>query len=136
MRRGASAVEFALCLPFVLLFVVGSTDFALWAGLHMTTVRAVQDGARVASVLVVPDGEDATVTLESTAESATLETLTLWGASSGASVDATWAADGDGIMWLTVTAQVTYNPVMGVASPFQRPVLKSFVVMTQEQINN
>ena len=134
-RRGASAVEFALSLPWVLLALVGSVDFAMWLLSHQTVSRAVQDGARVASVILLEDGSSDGAPIEEGAEQATLDALVMQGHNQS-SVDATWAADANGLMWLTVSAAVTYNPLLGDYSPFPRVIRRNFVVMTQEQINN
>ncbi len=136
-RRGASAVEFALCLPWVLLCIVGTTDFAMWAQTHHAVARAVQDGARHGSMIVIPDGSNDGGPIESAAEEATLEAMRLWGANiAGASINAEWDADGEAMMWLSVTATVPYQSLFGVSSPLQRPVVRTFSVVTQEQINN
>lgn len=135
-RRGASAVEFALCMPFALLAIVSMTDFAMWTLTHHAVSRAVQDAANIASRTVIPDGGDDGAIIETTASDMATESLTLWGATpAGTTVTADWKADADDMMWLTVYARVPYEPLMGTFSPFKRDVERQFVVLTMEQIN-
>lgn len=49
-RRGAAAVEFAVCLPVVLLVVFGSIQAASMLFLRQATIQAAYEGAKVAVV--------------------------------------------------------------------------------------
>lgn len=49
-RRGAAAVEFAVCLPVVLLVVFGSIQAASMLFLRQATIQAAYEGVRVAVV--------------------------------------------------------------------------------------
>ena len=133
-RRGANAIEFALALPFVLLMLTASTDFAMWSFARQAVSRAVQDGAREASRLTLPaDATDGSL-IETTAENTVLDALTTWGLdAAGSTVNANWAADVDGRMWLTVSAVVPYQSFFGLQSIMNRPVSRTFVLYTQEQ---
>ena len=133
-RRAASAVEFALCLPFVLLLLIGSTDFALWAHAHQTLSRATQDGARVGAAVLVPEAATGTEIVDA-AEAATIAAMTIGGFDPGdATVAASWDVDGAGVAWLTVVATAPYTSILGTG-PFDAPITKAFAVVTQEQIN-
>lgn len=135
-RRGSSAVEFGLSLPWVLLSIVSMCDFAMWTLTHHAVSRSVQDAASVGSRVVIPEGDDDGDVIIDTAEQTAIDSLQLWGTyPSGTTVAATWKSDDDGMMWLTVDATVPYTPIVGVISPFNRPIQRRFVVLTQEQVN-
>lgn len=133
-QRGASAVEFVLCLPMALFMVIGALDFAMWALTRQAVSRAVQDGARQASVMTLDDSETAT-DLENAAEAATKDALATWGlANPGIAIDADWVPDADGVWWLTVAATVPYTSMFGTLDQtYGRPVTRRFLVYTQEQ---
>lgn len=132
-RRGANAVEFALMLPSMMLLLVGSADFALWAHAHQVLSRSVQDGARVGSMVLL--AEEATAEpIEQAAEQATRLALRLSGYDADAAVVSTeWRADAEDLSWLEVVAQIQHTSLIGDNSPFQRPIRKRFRVVTQEQ---
>ena len=135
-RRGATAMEFALCLPFVLMLVITALDFSSWTLTQQAVSRAVQDGARVGSFVLLPDGATDGGDIETGAEDAVLQSLSRWGVDEpGMSVDATWALGDDGLMWLTVSAVVPFTSILGTSSLFARPVQRTFVVVTQEQLD-
>lgn len=136
MKRGASAVEFALCMPFAVLAIVGMADFATWTMARHAVSRAVQDACTLTAKVAIPDGGDDGTYLETMAKDMARDSLELWGgAFTSTEVTASWAEDEEGVMWLRVTASMPFQPVMGSASPFRRNVSRSFVVLTQEQIN-
>ena len=54
-RRGAAAVEFAVCLPVVLLVVFGSIQAASMLFLRQATIQAAYEGVKVA---ISDDGTD------------------------------------------------------------------------------
>ncbi|MEN0060873.1 MAG: TadE family protein [Myxococcota bacterium] len=132
-KRGASAVEFVLCMPVALIMITGSIDFALWGLTRQAVSRAVQDGARQASVLTLAEGEPYDA-LETYSTTAVTEALATWGLSSkGMLVGASWQADNSGVWWLTVDASVPYESILPIYSAMNRPVTRQFVVYTQEQ---
>lgn len=49
-ERGAAAVEFALCVPFLVLIVFGSIDFGLAVQARTSVGNAAREGVRVASL--------------------------------------------------------------------------------------
>lgn len=54
--RGAAAVEFALCLPLLLLLVFGTIDFGRALNAQLTITQAAREGVRLAA-LGYPAGE-------------------------------------------------------------------------------
>lgn len=48
--RGAAAVEFALCLPILLLLVFGIIDFGRMLNAQLTLTEAAREGARLAAL--------------------------------------------------------------------------------------
>jgi Flp pilus assembly protein TadG len=48
--RGAAAVEFALCLPLLLLLVFGIIDFGRMLNAQITLTQAANEGARLAAL--------------------------------------------------------------------------------------
>jgi Flp pilus assembly pilin Flp len=55
-QRGASAVEFALLLPLLVLFVFGIIEFGAWFYDQAVITNASRVGARLGSVLYAVDG--------------------------------------------------------------------------------
>lgn len=132
--RGASAVEFALALPFVLGMLLSATDFALWAFTRQAVSRSVQDGSRQASTMSLPISATDATPITDTAKTATLDALGTWGiTASPGDINANWSPDGGGTYYLTVTATVAYDSPFGLDSFFNQPVTRTFVVFTQEQ---
>jgi Flp pilus assembly protein TadG len=56
--RGAAAVEFALLLPVLMLFIFGIIDFGRMVNAKITINEAAREGARAAAILGVPQGHD------------------------------------------------------------------------------
>ncbi|MEO0601082.1 MAG: TadE family protein [Myxococcota bacterium] len=134
LRRGASAVEFALAFPFIVLLLTASTDFALWSFSRQAVSRSVQDGAREASRLTLPADANDGKPITDLAEATTRAALDTWGLDGTNSfIIAQWAPDVNDRMWLTVTARVPYTSIFGIQSPLDGPVTKRFTLYTQEQ---
>jgi len=135
-RRGASAIEFALCMPFVLLLIIGSVDCAMWTLAHQSLARAVQDGARVGAEFLVPDDGNGKE-IENAALAATRTAVQQAGFDpSEVALSAVWSVENNRKAWLAVQATATNTPLMGIRSPFAVDVRKRFVVFTQEQPND
>ena len=93
-RRGANAVEFALSVPWALLLIVSTADFAMWTLTHHAVSRAVQDAARVSSRIAVPEGMDDGAPITDAAEDLTRNALGHWNAyAEGTNIEASWEAD-------------------------------------------
>ncbi len=63
-RRGANAVEFALILPFLVLFIAGIVDVSWYLNQHQLLIQAVRDAARSGAV---EDADSAEIAAEETA---------------------------------------------------------------------
>lgn len=59
-RKGAAVVEFAVCLPLIVLIMLGSIEAANMLFLRQALVQASYEGAKAA---VKPESDNATVTL-------------------------------------------------------------------------
>lgn len=60
--RGAAAVEFALILPLLLLFLFGVVQFGFMFSVYNTMVHAAREGARAMAVEQLDEGEGETLT--------------------------------------------------------------------------
>lgn len=133
-RRGANAVEFALSLPIILLLVVATIDFTLWTQTSYRLARAVHDGARVGVATLTDSAETDPQPILDATEDAIRASAELGGLdTSRMKVAATWDIDGDGVAWVTVEAEAQYLPIIGLRTPFQRPVIKRFAFVPKEQ---
>ena len=57
-QEGASALEFALVLPILILLIFGAFSVALGFNLKLSISHAARDGARYAATLDLPDEDD------------------------------------------------------------------------------
>ncbi len=108
-RRGASAIEFALTVPFLFAVFSGIMEYGMVFFSQVGVINAVRDGARIA---VSVDEDDA----ESTAEARALEVLDEFGltCAAGCSVTATLGTGPSGYATITVSAEVPYEVLFGL----------------------
>lgn len=112
--RGATAVEFALLLPLLLLIVFGTIDFGRALNAQITLTQAAREGARLAAL-----GQPPSVVADRTVTAAT-------GLSLNAASNVTVGHDcqsGDGAKGYDGTVSVTYSfsfvtPVGAIAGIF------------------
>jgi Flp pilus assembly protein TadG len=131
--RGAAAVEFALCLPFVVTLLAGLID----GGMHLATMhlvsRAARDGARIGSTTNEPFPADGSLIIANATATAT-SSMTGAGFSPGHfTVTATWPQDADGLRWVNVVVTGSQPPMFGSLSPFGGTLTQRFTMVTQEQ---
>ncbi len=69
-RRGAAVIELAVCLPVILLIVIGTIEAASLLFLKQTLVQAAYEGAKVA--IVSGDSEQVTQVVDAVAASRNL----------------------------------------------------------------
>jgi Flp pilus assembly protein TadG len=74
--RGASAVEFALLLPVLLLLLFGIVDFGRAINAQITLTQAAREGARVAALGQINPAVQTRVTAAATGLSSVVATVT------------------------------------------------------------
>lgn len=133
-RRGASAVEFALTFPIVVLLTVGAIDFTMWVQTSYRLARAVHGGARVGIATVTDDpAEDPQPILDAT-EAAIVQSAVLAGLDADdVTVTAEWDVDGNNVAWVRVTARTPFTPLVPFETPFKQDVIKRFSFVPKEQ---
>jgi len=68
--RGAAAVEFALCVPMLVLLIFGSIEFGLAVSARTQVGNAAREGVRMASLVGMHDGASATAEVTAAATNA------------------------------------------------------------------
>ncbi len=108
-RKGASAIEFALTVPFLFAVFSGIMEYGMVFFNQVGVINAVRDGARIA---VSADDTEAV----SIAEARALEVLDEFGLTcdTGCSVAAVLGTAAGGYDTLTVTAEVPYEVLFGL----------------------
>jgi hypothetical protein len=133
-QHGASAVEFTLTLPVMLLVVMGIVELSLLMHrVHLVT-RAARDACRLGTGVI--EGTEPTGDLiEAAAEEHALTVLATQAVEcgSGCDVDATWF-ENDGWMLLRVVIEVPYVPFSGLMPMLPETTRGSFTMLTQQQV--
>ena len=80
-EKGASAVEFALILPILIMLVFGIFQFGIAYNNYIALTHAAREGARLAAVTVITDENIAWFEnrVQESAPSVTIESITLSG---------------------------------------------------------
>jgi Flp pilus assembly protein TadG len=127
-RRGASAIEFALTLPFLFGIFSGVFEYGMVFFNQVGVINAVRDGARIA---VAADESDATMIAEARA----YEVLDEFGLNcdEGCQVSATLGTAPGGYSTISVSAQVPYTPLFGLIPTPEN--LSGSIVMRYESLN-
>lgn len=132
-RRGASAIEFALCLPFVVTLLGGIID----GGVHLATMhavsRAARDGARIGSTSTEPFPATGNTIIANALIAANSSMRSAGFATTDFSTTATWTPDSNRLYWVTVTVTGRKNPLFGSLTPFNNTLTQKFLMVTQEQ---
>lgn len=132
-RRGASAIEFALTLPVLIVIIAGITEYGWLLHQRAQLVRAVREGVRLAVVgpnssNPVPSTTAVTRTRELLNEFAfDMSTASVTARMSNQHADAANTND-----TISVTALVRYQPLMGGLVPSPRDIDASLVMMLQD----
>lgn len=108
-RRGASAVEFALTLPIVMLIISAVLDYGWFLAQDANVLHAVREGARVGVAVPLDDGPD-TAAINHTTQ--ILEVMGI-GCGSGCEVTATIGTTAT-LDVMTVRAVIPYDPLLGI----------------------
>jgi Flp pilus assembly protein TadG len=106
-RRGASALEFALVAPVLLLSIFGVLDWSWFMYRRVPVILAAERGARAAAGVRVDQNP------EGAATAAAEEWLTRYGMASGAVVTAVLTVEGGGNV-VEVRVEVPSRPLVGV----------------------
>ena len=110
-RRGASAVEFALTLPVILVIASAVIDYGWYLHQATSVVHAVREGARFGSTVALDDGPDVEAVNQTTTVLNTLGVPCSSGA--GCEVAAILGTTGT-LTSMTVTAEIEYLAPFGL----------------------
>lgn len=128
MRRGSSAIEFALVLPVIVVIMAGILEYGWYLFQLSSVVHAVRDGTRIGVTVPVEDGPEDTATAHARN---VLEGLGVPCADGSCVVEATLVPAGDvTVMRLDISAP--YEPVIGLL-PHPTQLRAHFTMMMQEQ---
>lgn len=123
-RTGAAVVEFAVCLPVILLVVLGSIEAASMLFLRQTLVQAAYEGAKVA--IRTGDSASAETVIRQVATGRRIEQLTIKTSPS----DLNTALPGETIT-IEVSAPGDANSLFPFG-PFKNKVVSASAVMVRE----
>jgi Flp pilus assembly protein TadG len=106
--RGAAAVEFALVLPILLLFVMGTIEWGWFFFTHQRVVNAAREGARAGTLLPPPPSSTASQ-VQAAAVTAAGDYLTAVGlTNTGVTADPAYAmSDGSQAVRVVITYPYT-----------------------------
>lgn len=110
-RRGAAAIEFALCLPWICYILFGILEYGWVFFQHANVIAAVRSGVRYAAT------QPASSTVEADAETLVRDTLTGLGFNPSNVSTALITATRNGSYpteTITVRAEVPYSPIAGL----------------------
>jgi hypothetical protein len=119
-RRGASAIEFAMWLPILLMFISAVVDWGVYMTTRVTVARAVMEGTRFGAAVFEPTTVPAGSQIVPRARSRTVKLLQDMGitcAPPGCSINVTYCDTGQGgpcqnppFDGLVVEVTVPYRP--------------------------
>ena len=124
-RRGAAVVEFAVCLPVIMLIVLGSIEAASMLFLRQALVQSAYEGAKVA-VRQSGNNTDATQAIENVAAGRRLNGVSIEFTPS----DVSTAAQGEPITVL-ISAPGDSNSFIPFG-PFKNRIVAARAVMVKE----
>ena len=130
-RRGASALEFALTLPIVMVVLTGILEYGWYLFQLSNVVHALRDGTRIGVTVPLEDDEGPIMRAESHAR-AVLDGLGVpCTESGGCLVRANIAVTGD-VDIMTMSIEVDYTPIVGLL-PTPALLHGDFTMMMQAQ---
>ena len=138
-QSGIALLEFALWLLPIMILLAGVIEVSRMLSIQHTIARAARDGARIGVGVThasAPSTGPATETdIENAAINHAVEVLNDTGLTcgSGCVVTATWFQNTSGRMMLTVEVQYPFTPIMGLVATWERPLVRDFTMMTQQQ---
>ena len=134
-RRGSQAVEFALCLPILVLVLGGIVEYGLMFNQYLSVLSAARDGSRWGATPGVA-GNDA----EDEATEQVRESLVMLGLSCTTQQESlgqckitSELTDVQGLDAIKVVVEVAYNPITGglLPSPEKLSAESYFVLINQ-----
>ena len=131
LRRGASALEFALTLPIVMAILAGILEYGWYLLQLSNVVHALRDGTRIGVTVPIDDAEGPTLRAEAHARSVLDGLGVPCTEGGGCWVNATIGPSGD-ITTLTMAIEVDYTPIVGLL-PAPSQLHGTFTMMMQEQ---
>jgi len=130
-RRGASALEFALTLPIVMVVLTGILEYGWFLFQLSNVVHALRDGTRIGVTVPLEDDEGAVPRAEAHAR-AVLDGLGVPCTDGGGCiVRANIAVAGD-VDTMTMSIEVDYTPIVGLL-PTPALLRGDFTMMMQQQ---
>ena len=132
-RSGSTAVEFALCLPFVFAILAAITDLSVFLSELHNIDRACRDAARVGAATLdasPPIGDDIEAAALEQA-SAVLTAVNL--DPSLAATSARWRVESDGYAYVTVSVTYPFFAPVGIFPSLNGGVRSNFTMMTLQQ---
>lgn len=141
-RRGAAAIEFALWLPILLLFLSAVVDWGYYWNTRVKVARAVMEGTRSASAvyegpLVLPPGSK----VADSARTRTAVILNEFGISCPAAncaMNVNWCDSGGApcgnppFQAIQVRVQLDFTPMVGII-PTPSKISETFIMSTEYQ---
>ena len=124
-RRGAATVEFAVCLPIIVLVVFGSIEGASMLFLRQAMIQSAYEGAKVA-ILDGSTNSDATAAIEAVGNGRRLNDLEIEFDPSNVA-----AADPGDLITVTVSAPGDSNSFLKFG-PFKNKMVSASAVMVKE----
>jgi Flp pilus assembly protein TadG len=124
-RKGAAVVEFAVCLPVILLIVLGSIEAASMMFLRQALVQSAYEGAKVA-IRNNGNNADANAAIQAVAAGRRINQLTV----TFEPADVSTVAQGDTVR-VTITAPGDTNSFIPFG-PFKNKLVAAQAVMVKE----
>jgi len=137
LRRGSTAVEFVLIIPWLTVLVIGIAEFSMYVSHLHRLQRAARDGARVGQLTIEgpdPDGSGIIAAAEGQARQVLAANGVPCGLSDGCSATAEWLplVEGDDTHWVVVSVAAPYGSLSNLLPELSRPRMR-FSMVTQQQ---
>ena len=131
LRRGASALEFALTLPVVMVVLAGILEYGWYLFQLANVVHALRDGTRIGVTVPLEEATPPTARAEAHARAIMRGLGVPCDEEDGCTVTAVVIPNEDFDV-LTLTIEVDYTPIVGLL-PSPSQLQGSFTMMMQEQ---
>jgi len=131
LRRGASALEFALTLPIVMAVLAGILEYGWYLFQLSNVVHALRDGTRI-GVTVPLDEEESPSARAETHARAVLDGLGVPCTDGGGCTVSAVVGPSSDVSTLTMSIEVDYTPIVGLL-PSPSLLQGTFTMMMQEQ---